>query len=253
MEPNFLSTARTLLAIPGFLQPLVAFVASIAVSNVVSAFVKDTLVSSGMTSQTTINLAGAGFQAAIVLGGILLGGYVDRSKRYKEVTLGCFVMALLLLQPLGLTDCPSSLVLISLLGLGALVGPVQPINAELAYAAPDSDISSELPSTVRLHRLSMFTPVLSYFSPLCLQAPDREPLSLSLVGWKWHTLLMKTPSRHSNSSAATSSPPCWYRSPRALQLLTHLCLGAIASPETRCCSVESCCARWCTTPLSHQR
>lgn len=179
MEPNFLSTARTLLAIPGFLQPLVAFVASIAVSNVVSAFVKDTLVSSGMTSQTTINLAGAGFQAAIVLGGILLGGYVDRSKRYKEVTLGCFVMALLLLQPLGLTECPSSLVLISLLGLGALVGPVQPINAELAYAAPDSDISSERPSTVRLHRLSMFTPVLSYFSPLCLQAPDREPLSLS--------------------------------------------------------------------------
>ena len=131
-DPGFVATARMLLATPGFVQPLIAFVASIGVSNVVSAFIKETLVSSGMDSQTTIDLAGAGFQAAIVLGGIVLGGYVDRTKRYKDVTLACFAAALLLLQPLGLSDCPQALVLFALLGLGALIGPVQPINAELA-------------------------------------------------------------------------------------------------------------------------
>ena len=85
------------------------------VSNVVSAFIEKTLVSSGMNSQTTIDLAGAGFQAAIVLGGIVLGGYVDRTKRYKDVTLVCFISALFLLQPLGLSDCPQALGLFSLL------------------------------------------------------------------------------------------------------------------------------------------
>ncbi|KAL1530258.1 hypothetical protein AB1Y20_001173 [Prymnesium parvum] len=145
-DTNFVSTARMLLATPGFVQPLVAFVGSIAVSNVVSAFVKDILVNSGMTSQSTIILAGAGFQAAIVIGGIVLGGYVDQTKRYKEVTLACFGISLLLLQPLGFSNCPSELVLVSLLALGALIGPVQPINAELAvevaYPADENSIEA---------------------------------------------------------------------------------------------------------------
>jgi len=141
-----MQTARDLLATPGFVQPLVAFVASIGVSNVVSAFIKETLVASGMESQTTIDLVGAGFQAAIVLGGIGLGGYVDRSKRYKDVTLGCFVLALVLLQPIGLAESPQLLVILSILGLGALIGPVQPINAELAvevaYPADENSIEA---------------------------------------------------------------------------------------------------------------
>ena len=70
---------------PGFLPPLVAFVASIGISNVVSAFVADELRASGFVEQG-VDLAGAGFQAAIVLGGIVLGGYVDRTKEYKQVT-----------------------------------------------------------------------------------------------------------------------------------------------------------------------
>merc|ERR1711972_54703 len=101
-----------LLATPGFVQPLIAFVASIAVSNVVSAFIEETLKSSGIVEQNTIDLAGAGFQAAIVLGGIVLGGYVDRTKRFKQVTLACFVAALFLLQPVGLGECPQLVVLI---------------------------------------------------------------------------------------------------------------------------------------------
>ena len=60
--PNFLVTAKQLLQTPAFLPPLAAFVASIGVSNVVSAFVEDELRASGFVSQETIDLAGAGFR-----------------------------------------------------------------------------------------------------------------------------------------------------------------------------------------------
>ena len=55
-----------------------------------------------------IDLASLGFsffQAAIVLGGIVLGGYVDRSKEYKQTTLLCLGAAFLLLIPFGLVCC----------------------------------------------------------------------------------------------------------------------------------------------------
>ena len=145
--PNFLDTAKQLLTTPGFLPPLIAFVASIGISNVVSAFVADELRASGFVEQGTIDLAGAGFQAAIVLGGIVLGGYVDRTKEYKQVTCLCLGAALLLLLALGYEGAvPKPLVLAILLSLGALVGPVQPINAELAvevtYPADENAIEA---------------------------------------------------------------------------------------------------------------
>lgn len=143
---NFLVTARKLLATPGFLPPLCAFVASIGVSNVVSAFIEETLREAGFVSQGTIDVVGAGFQAAIVIGGIVLGGLVDRTKQYKQVTLFCFAGSIFLLLPLVPSDMPKPLVVIALLGLGALIGPVQPINAELAvevaYPADENSIEA---------------------------------------------------------------------------------------------------------------
>jgi len=143
---NFLVTARQLLQTPGFLPPLCAFVGSIAISNVVSAFVEETLTNAGFASQATIDYAGAGFQAAIVLGGIVLGGYVDRTKAFKQTTLVCLGASLLLLLPLGLDGTPKWVILPALLALGALVGPVQPINAELAvevaYPADENSIEA---------------------------------------------------------------------------------------------------------------
>ena len=47
---------------PGFLMPLAAFVTSIGVTNVVSAFTESTLHRAGFFDQTGIDLAGAGFQ-----------------------------------------------------------------------------------------------------------------------------------------------------------------------------------------------
>lgn len=89
-----------------------------------------------MLQELQIDLAGAGFELAILGGGILIGGYVDRTKDYKKVTMACLLAAALFVVPLGLTEHAIGkepiLLLLSLFGLGMAVGPVQPINAELA-------------------------------------------------------------------------------------------------------------------------
>ena len=118
-------------------MPLAAFVTSIGVTNVVSAFTEATLHRAGFFDQMGIDLTGAGFQLAIVCGGIVVGGFVDKTKKYKEVTLACLSATLGLLALLGLAfgfdlDMPHYVVIMGLLGLGATAGPVQPINAELA-------------------------------------------------------------------------------------------------------------------------
>jgi FLVCR family feline leukemia virus subgroup C receptor-related protein len=73
---------------------------------------------------------------AILLGGIVIGGFVDRSKEYKKVTLACLAATFGILLPLGLTNehlgNEPVLLVAALLGLGVACGPVQPINAELA-------------------------------------------------------------------------------------------------------------------------
>lgn len=90
----------------------------------------------GVNGQFQVDLAGAGFELAIVAGGIILGGYVDKTKEYKRVTMACLICTALLVLPLGLTDHALGreplLVILALLGLGMVAGPVQPINAELA-------------------------------------------------------------------------------------------------------------------------
>ena len=90
----------------------------------------------GITSQQSIDWAGAGFELAILVGGIVIGGYVDRTKQYKAVTMACLYATLALVVPLGLTEHAIGqepvLLLASLLGLGMAAGPIQPMNAELA-------------------------------------------------------------------------------------------------------------------------
>lgn len=90
----------------------------------------------GITNQLGIDLAGAGFELAILLGGIVIGGFVDRTKEYKKVTLACLAATFGILLPLGLTSEHLGnepwLLVAALLGLGIACGPVQPINAELA-------------------------------------------------------------------------------------------------------------------------
>jgi MFS transporter, FLVCR family, MFS-domain-containing protein 7 len=135
-EPPFYQSVQYFFGKAGFTQALTAFVCSISITNVVGTFIDDVMNRGGINEQFSIDLAGAGFEIAILLGGIFIGGYVDRTKRYKDVTMSCLFATTLLVIPLGLTEHAIGqeplFVLLSLLGLGLAAGPIQPINAELA-------------------------------------------------------------------------------------------------------------------------
>ena len=135
-EPPFLESVQEFFQKPGFTKAFAAFVCSISITNIVGAFIEEVMERGGITNQLQIDLAGAGFEIAILLGGIVIGGYVDRTKEYKKVTMACLLATAFLVIPLGLTEHALGkeplLLILSLLGLGMAAGPVQPINAELA-------------------------------------------------------------------------------------------------------------------------
>jgi MFS family permease len=135
-EPPFIESVQKFFKTRGFTNALAAFICSISITNVVGAFIDEVMERGGITDQFGIDLAGAGFELAIVAGGIILGGYVDRTKEYKKVTMACLAATALFVVPLGLTDHwlgrEPLLLVAALLGLGMAAGPVQPINAELA-------------------------------------------------------------------------------------------------------------------------
>lgn len=135
-DPPFYESVKIFFSTPGFVRPLAAFIFSIAITNVVGAFIDEVMERGGVTDRHAIAWAGCGFEMAIVLGGIILGNYVDRTKEYKRVTLACIAISLICIIPLGMTEHKigqePALLIISLLLLGFFVGPVQPINAELA-------------------------------------------------------------------------------------------------------------------------
>lgn len=135
-EPPFLESVKKLFGTPGFSIPLAAFICSISITNIVGTFIDEVLQRGGITDQLGVDLAGAGFEFAILLGGIIIGGYVDKTKQYKSVTLACLAATMLFVIPLGLTDHMLGnepvLLVLALLGLGVSCGPIQPINAELA-------------------------------------------------------------------------------------------------------------------------
>ncbi|VEU42075.1 unnamed protein product [Pseudo-nitzschia multistriata] len=135
-EPPFLESVQKFFATKGFPRAVAAFICSISITNVVGTFIDEVMERGGVTGQFQIDLAGAGFELAIVAGGIILGGYVDKTKEYKKVTMYCLAATALLVLPLGLTDHylgrEPFLLVLALLGLGLAAGPIQPINAELA-------------------------------------------------------------------------------------------------------------------------
>jgi MFS family permease len=148
-KPPFLTSVQRLLSTKGFTMPLAAGVCSISMTDIVGTFIDDIMLRGGMVEQLQIDLAGAAFEIAFLLGGIIIGGYVDKTKEYKRTTLICLAVAALTVLPLGWTDHalgPSPvLVTAALLGLGLSAGPIQPINAELAVdvAYPSDETAVE--------------------------------------------------------------------------------------------------------------
>jgi len=146
-EPPFVESVQRLFQTAGFSKALAAFICSISITNVVGAFIDEFMKRGGVTSQLQIDLAGAGFELAILLGGIVIGNIVDRTKAYKQATLACLAVTAASLLPLGVSSGnePEILLIMSLLGLGLSAGPVQPINAELAVDVtyPENEIAVE--------------------------------------------------------------------------------------------------------------
>ena len=167
----FPSTVQKLLKMEGFTMPLAAFVCSIGLTNVVSTFTSETMERAGFTEASTIIGIGAAFQVAIMAGGIILGGYVDQTKRFKEVTLGCFGGAFATLMLLGVAEgnevtLPPAVVIGSLVALGAFAGPIQPINAELAVEVSYPEDECAVEATQQLSG-NLFSALLV---PICLKA-----------------------------------------------------------------------------------
>jgi predicted MFS family arabinose efflux permease len=103
-EPPFLTSVQRLFKKSGFTPALAAFICSISITNIVGTFIDEIMERGGITEQLSIDLAGAGFELAILMGGILIGGYVDRTKQYKNVTLACLAITAVSVIPLGLTE-----------------------------------------------------------------------------------------------------------------------------------------------------
>ncbi|EKX47104.1 hypothetical protein GUITHDRAFT_159575 [Guillardia theta CCMP2712] len=176
-------TALSLLSNKGFLPPLAAFVASIGVTNVVSAFTSETMHRAGFVREAIIDEIGAGFQVAIMLGGILLGRYVDRTKQYKGVTLACFGLTISTLSLLGIAEgydmnLPGWVVVSSLIALGASAGPVQPINAELAVEVTYPSDENAVEATQQLCG-NFFSALLV---PICVTASQLDFKILPGIG-----------------------------------------------------------------------
>ena len=135
--PPFRTSVQRLFQKPGFTQALAAFICSISITNVIGAFIDEIMERGGIVEQLSIDLAGAGFEFAILLGGIIIGGYVDRTKQYKNVTLACLAVTAFMVIPLGLTEHqmgkePILLILSLLVCTNGIVCLVHRINC--AYA-----------------------------------------------------------------------------------------------------------------------
>ena len=104
-----------------------------------------------------------------------MGGYVDKTKQYKDVTLACLSATLGLLVVLGLAfgfdlDMPHYVVIMALLGLGATAGPVQPINAELAVEVSSPADETNIEAVQQLCG-NLFSALLV---PLCEKAANMD-------------------------------------------------------------------------------
>lgn len=145
---DLFSSTKSLMQLPGFVACLVAFVASIVVSNVFSTFLPHLIATAKLTTKernatTNARVAclGAMFQFMIMFGSLAFGAVVDSTKAYKKALQAAFfgsVVALAAIASSGVVDYDLDA---AVLLLGACVGPVQPLAAELAVETtyPDGD------------------------------------------------------------------------------------------------------------------
>ncbi|KAJ8601444.1 hypothetical protein CTAYLR_005944 [Chrysophaeum taylorii] len=144
---NMVSETRALARFEGFDACLVAFVSSIVSSNIFSTFLPHLITTAKLKHErnSTINARiaglGTGFQLAIMGASLGFGAVVDATKAYKNAMLVAFVGAFASLVIIADDATRCHLLEVTVLVLGACVGPIQPIAAELAVEItfPDGD------------------------------------------------------------------------------------------------------------------
>mmetsp|Transcript_62552 Transcript_62552/g.116309 ORF Transcript_62552/g.116309 Transcript_62552/m.116309 type:complete len:537 (-) Transcript_62552:114-1724(-) len=199
---DFPRQIKRMLRTPGFLQPLVTFMASIAITNAISSEAGRQLQELGGSedehdrkTQMLIMIGGAGFQMAIMFGSVILGKIVDATKWYKGTVCLLMVSTMCLLVTQA---CVNSVIpfLAALFALGSCVGPVQPISAELAVevAFPlDENAIVALQQVCGNLFSAMSLPVLSKATELELHMPGaRTMLHIILekvCGYAFHIML----------------------------------------------------------------
>ena len=77
------------------------------------------------------NIGGA-FQIAIMLGSLIVGIAVDRSKKFIAATVFCFIASFFFLAGASEKELRGEGLVGCILFVGFFVGPIQPITAEIA-------------------------------------------------------------------------------------------------------------------------
>ena len=113
---------RKLINTDGFVIASSAFVVSIGITNVISTFLDLMLEHLGF-HQHTIGIIGAAFQVAIMVGSLLFGSYVDRTKKYVTATVFCFIASFFFLSGASEGLHGNGLV-VCILCVGFFVGPI---------------------------------------------------------------------------------------------------------------------------------
>ena len=97
-----------------------------------------------------IGFFGAGYEGFIVLGSLVVGYWVDRTKRYYRATVGCLILTVLWLICLSLDGLALNayVILGTFMLLGLSVGPLEPcladLSVEIVYPIDDNAVLSTL-------------------------------------------------------------------------------------------------------------
>ena len=131
-DDQILLSLRACFSRPGFVHCLASFTVSGIVINTLSTYM-DYLVRLGGAGREYVGIIGGLFQLLIMVSSLVIGGFTDRTRAYYSVS-----MAMLVLGAFALAECGVNLdedrgngLRWSLLVVGILVGPLQPISTEL--------------------------------------------------------------------------------------------------------------------------
>jgi MFS transporter, FLVCR family, MFS-domain-containing protein 7 len=127
-------SAASMRSVPGFWLTVLIFCTGAAVVNTCATFLPDLLASIGHSSRVTVGALGAGFQLAVMLGSATAGVLLHNLERGATVLLTLTAAALAVASVLFSCKVLAGVVP-AVVAIGAVVGPLQPLAADLGIEA----------------------------------------------------------------------------------------------------------------------